>query len=70
MTYGDNTSDDPFAGYPAVLTVADVAKIFRMSPRYVRTLSAAGKIPGAFKVSGSWRYMRGQVSKLIDQGDG
>lgn len=43
------------------LTPAEVAVILKINREVLRRLSSAGKIPGAFKVGGQWRYRRSSL---------
>jgi excisionase family DNA binding protein len=50
--------------YPEVLTVEEVAAVLRFSPQGVRTMAAAGTIPGA-KIGKEWRFLRQDIARLL-----
>jgi excisionase family DNA binding protein len=39
------------------LTVREVAKFLRVTPGTIYRMTSARAIPGAFRVSGSWRFL-------------
>lgn len=63
------TTDDPqpslLAGHPEVLTVPEVARILRLSPRHVRALARRGDLAGAVRVGGVWRIVRDRLAAQI-----
>jgi excisionase family DNA binding protein len=53
---------------PDILTVAEAAKLLRMSEEIVRQLAREGKIP-AGKVGRSWRFSRRALLRLVGEHD-
>lgn len=55
----------------AILTVKQVAEYLKVTERTIYRLAAAKKIP-AFKVGGTWRFSKAEISQWIQQqsGDG
>jgi excisionase family DNA binding protein len=52
-----------------ILTAAEAAEYLRFSVPWVRSLAAAGKLPGV-QIGDDWRFMRGQLYQyLCDQAD-
>jgi excisionase family DNA binding protein len=47
-----------------ILTVREVAKLLKINEKTAYKLAAGGKIPG-FKVGGSWRFERQEISNWI-----
>jgi len=47
-----------------ILTVRDVARLLKINEKTAYKLAAGGKIPG-FKVGGSWRFERQEISNWI-----
>jgi excisionase family DNA binding protein len=47
-----------------ILTVREVAKLLKINEKTVYKLAASGRIPG-FKVGGSWRFERHEISSWI-----
>jgi excisionase family DNA binding protein len=47
-----------------ILTVREVAKLLKINEKTAYKLAASGKIPG-FKVGGSWRFERHEISSWI-----
>lgn len=50
-----------------LLTRADVARLFKVSPLTVIRLEAAGKLPALRIGAGSVRYLRSDVARFIEQ---
>lgn len=50
----------------AVLTIKDVAEYLKVNERTVYRLAGAKKIP-AFKVGGTWRFLRSDIDQWIKE---
>lgn len=49
-----------------ILTITEVAEYLKVAERTLYRLVAAKKIP-AFKIGGSWRFLRPDIDKWIKQ---
>lgn len=49
-----------------ILTVPEVADFLKVTERTIYRLAAAKRIP-AFKVGGSWRFVRAEIDRWIRQ---
>ncbi len=49
-----------------ILTVSEVADFLKVTERTIYRLAAAKRIP-AFKVGGSWRFVRAEIDRWIRQ---
>lgn len=49
-----------------IMTVAEVADFLKVTERTIYRLAAAKRIP-AFKVGGSWRFVRSDIDRWIRQ---
>lgn len=49
-----------------ILTLKEVAQFLKLAEKTAYRLAAEGKLPG-FKVGGSWRFKREDVSSWIEQ---
>jgi excisionase family DNA binding protein len=47
-----------------ILTIREVAELLKINEKTAYKLAAGGKIPG-FKVGGSWRFDRQEISNWI-----
>jgi len=48
-----------------VLTIKEVAALFKLAEKTVYAMANAGEIP-AFKIRGQWRIKRAELDKWID----
>ena len=55
----------PADAHPTFYTLQEIADLFRVSRSTVDRLSAAGRLPGKFKIGGQVRYHRETVDKWI-----
>jgi excisionase family DNA binding protein len=51
---------------PEVLTANEAAELLRMTPAHVRRLAAAGELPGARRIGGTWRFSRSAIAGMFD----
>lgn len=65
-THGRGESMRPQARYPEVYTVAEFAKVFKVSPEAVRGLIRQGEIP-AIRIGKQYRIPENVVSWLFSQ---
>lgn len=49
----------------SLLTVSEVAALLRMHPESIRRLVREGRIPGAKKLCGSWRFNAELIAKWL-----
>jgi excisionase family DNA binding protein len=49
-----------------ILTITEVAEYLKVAERTLYRLAAARKVP-AFKVGGTWRFVRADIDKWIKQ---
>ena len=49
-----------------VLTIRETAALLKMSERTVYLLAKEGRLPGAVKLGGSWRVVRGRLLAWLD----
>jgi excisionase family DNA binding protein len=47
-----------------ILTIREVADLLKINEKTAYKLAAAGKLPG-FKVGGSWRFERQEITRWI-----
>ncbi len=47
-----------------ILTIREVAELLKINEKTAYRLAAEGKLPG-FKVGGSWRFERSEISSWI-----
>ena len=51
-----------------VLTIKETAALLKMTERTVYAMAKEGRLPGAAKVGGSWRVMRGTLMSWLEAG--
>jgi excisionase family DNA binding protein len=51
---------------PEILTIKDLAEHLKVNERTIYRLAFSGKIP-AFKVGGSWRFLRADIDRWIKE---
>ena len=54
------------AGQSEILTIREVAEYLKVTQRTIYRLAAAKKIP-AFKVGGTWRFSKAEITEWIQQ---
>jgi len=50
-----------------LLTMAEVARLLKLSKRTVQRLTTTRKLAGGFKVGGQWRYNRASLEKFVNE---
>jgi excisionase family DNA binding protein len=63
----ENEGNSILAGMPSLLTVAEAAKILRLSPGRTREACRAGRIP-AVQIGAQWRVPRSRLEALLAGG--
>ena len=51
-----------------LLNLSEVVKLLRLGRRTVYELARAGRLPGAAKVGGQWRFNRTTLEEWLDAG--
>lgn len=54
---------------PELLLVEEVATLLRLSPYTVRQMARQGKLPGARKIGGEWRFSRKALLEWVEGRD-
>jgi len=49
-----------------ILTVDEAAKMLKIHPETVRRLAREGKLPGAYRVGGQWRFDPGCLKPIVE----
>lgn len=49
-----------------VLSIKETAALLKMSERTVYLMAKEGRLPGAVKLGGSWRVVRGKLLAWLD----
>lgn len=52
---------------PRLLTSGQVARILSISMRTVTRLADEGRIPGAIKIGGQWRFLASEILGLLGE---
>lgn len=58
--------EQPFAS--DILTLKEVARYMQISTTTVYVLAQMGRMPGAFKLGGRWRFKRSMVDGYFEAG--
>ena len=63
-----DTPTNTNTGIPRMLTIAEVAELIGKSKYSTRALARLGRIPGARRIGGEWRFRRHLIERFVNGG--